>query len=111
MNYDVRMDQNLIQLGDRLSFQPWPNTVGWTVERHRSLGFKYRDLPPQDFQGKQVVVISFAMDENSYRVHFVEDLPCDYFYCCAMMLEPIGTCICSNFDLFNFGCKCGAVKN
>lgn len=101
------MDQNLINPGDRLTFHPWPSTVGWTTERHRSMKFKYQGMPPQDFLGKEVVVISFAMDESSFRVHFADDLPCDYFYCCAMFLEPIGVCSCSSYDLFNFGCGCG----
>lgn len=102
------MDQTLIKPGDRLTFQPWSITQGWSVERRRSLTFKYRDASPQDFRGKEVVVVSLAIKDSSFRVHFATDLPCDYFFCLAEMLEPAELCRCSSYALFNFGCKCGA---
>jgi len=104
------MDEKLIKPGDHLTFQPWSITEGWSVERRRSLTFKYRDLSPQDFRGKEVIVIGLAVKDNSFRVHFAEDLPCDYFYCLPEMLEPMDICRCSSYDLFNFGCKCGTSK-
>ena len=104
------MDQSLIKPGDRLLFQPWPNTVGWTTERYRSLKFKYQGASPQDFRNQQVVVIGHSMPEDSFRVYFVGDTENDHFFCCAMFLEPVADCNCSGYDLLNFGCRCGAIK-
>jgi len=100
------MDQPLkFNTGDRRIFSPAAHTVGWTVERDRSLSFKYSNVPPQQLKGRTVVVVA-SLEGDVYQVYFDGDSPLDYFECCGNFLLDLD-CRCSIFVLFNYGCRCG----